>query len=112
MDYGIHYYKIDVAKLVGFSDSDWGSNIHDRKSTSGNCFSLGLGLISWCSKKQKVVALSSTEAEYIAMTHASTQVLWLRKLLEEIGEKQVDPTILYSDNMSAIQLAYNPIHHK
>ena len=61
----------------------------DRKSTSSNCFSLGSGLITWSSKKQSMVALSSTEVEYVVVTSVGTQALWLRKLLEEIGEIQV-----------------------
>ena len=89
-------------ELVGFNDSDWGSNLDDRKSTSGQCFSLGLGLITWSCKKQSTVALSSCEAKYIALTIASAQALWLRKLLDEIGEKQHGPTTLYYDNQSAI----------
>ena len=68
-------------------------------------------MITWSSKKQSIVALSSCEAKYIALTIASAQALWLRKLLDEIGEKQHGPTTLYCDNQSTIQLAYNPIHH-
>jgi len=98
-------------ELIDFSDSDWGSNLDDRKSTFGQCFSLGLGLITWSSKKQSIIALSSCEAKYIALTIASAQALWLRKLLDEIGEKQHGPITLYYDNQSAIQLAHNPIHH-
>eukprot|EP00253_Pinus_taeda_P017386 PITA_17386 len=99
-----------AAKRI-LSDSDWGGSLDDRKSTSGNCFSFGSGLITWNSKKQSVVALSSTEAEYVAVTSAGTQALWLRKILEEIGEKQVQPTVIYCDNVSAIKLAKNPVHH-
>ena len=60
---------------------------------------------------QSIVALSSTEVEYVAVTSAGTQALWLRKFLEEIGEKQVQPTVIYCDNVSAIKLAKNPVHH-
>ena len=88
-----------------------GGSLDDRKSTSGNCFSFGSGLITWSSKKQSIVALSSTEAEYVAITSASTQDLWLRKILEEIGEKQIQPRVIYCDNVSAINLAKNLVHH-
>ena len=81
IDFGIHYIKHGSVKLVGYSDLDWGRNIDDRKSTSGKCFSLGSGMITWSSKKQSMVALSSIEAEYIAITSASAQALWLRKIL-------------------------------
>ena len=86
-NFGIHYSKMDDVKLEGFSDSDWGSNIDDRKSTLGNCFTLGSGFVTWSSKNQTRVALSSTKAKYIALTSASTQILWIRKVLEELGEK-------------------------
>ena len=98
--------------LVGFSDFDWGGSLDDRKSTSGNCFSFGSGLITWSSKKQSIVSLSSTKAEYVAVTSACTQVLWLRKVLEEIGEKQIHPTMIFCDNTSAIKLAKNLVHHR
>eukprot|EP00253_Pinus_taeda_P016719 PITA_16719 len=90
---------------------NWGGSLDDRKSTSGNCFSFGYGLITWSLKKQSIVSLSSTKAEYVAVTSAGTQALWLRKILEEIGEKQVHPTMIYCDNVSAIKLAKNPVHH-
>ena len=83
--FGTHYSS-NKFELVGFSDSDWGRSLDDQKSTSGNCFSLGSSLITWSSKMQSMVSLSSTEAEYVAVTSVGTQVLWLRKLLEEIGE--------------------------
>jgi len=109
--FGIHYYSSKGFNLVGFSDSDWGGSVDDRKSTSGNCFTFGSGLVSWSSKKQSIVSLSSTEAEYVAVTSAGTQALWLRKILEEIGEKQVQPIVIFCDNTSTIKLAKNPVHH-
>eukprot|EP00253_Pinus_taeda_P010257 PITA_10257 len=111
LNFGIHYYSCEKFNLVGFSDSDWGGSLDDRKSTSGNCFSFGSGLITWSSKKQSIVALSSTKAEYVAVSSACTQALWLRKILEKIGEKQVQPTVIYCDNVSAIKLAKNLVHH-
>ncbi|XP_070034502.1 secreted RxLR effector protein 161-like [Nicotiana tomentosiformis] len=71
VDFGIWYSKDTDFSLNGYSDSDWARSIDDRKSTSGNVFSLGSGAISWCSKKQDVVALSSAEAEYVAVTSAA-----------------------------------------
>eukprot|EP00253_Pinus_taeda_P029235 PITA_29235 len=91
--------------------TDWGGSIDDRKSTYGNCFSFSSGLITWNSKKQSIVALSSIEVEYVAVTSTGTQTLWLRDILEEIGEKQIQPTMIYCDNVSAIKLAKNPVHH-
>ena len=111
LNVGIHYYTSKRFNLVGFSDSDRGISLDDRKSTFGNCFSFGSGLITWSSKKQSIVALSSTEVEYVAVTSAGTQALWLRKVLEEIGEKQIHPTVIFCDNTSAIKLAKNRVHH-
>ncbi|XP_074299655.1 secreted RxLR effector protein 161-like [Silene latifolia] len=77
VNFGIWYTKVPNFKLVGFTDSDWAGCIDDRKSTSGNIFSLGSGAITWSSKKQETIALSSSEAEYIAATTAARQALWL-----------------------------------
>jgi len=107
----IHYTKHGSVKLVGYSDSNWGSNIDDRKITYGKSFNLGSGMVTWISKKQSIAALSSIEVEYIAITSASAQALWLRKILEELFEIQSGATILYCDNKSAIQLAQNLVHH-
>ena len=64
----IHYYSVEKFNLVGFSDSDWGGSVDDRKSTSRNCFSSSSGLITWSSRKQRIVVFSSTKAEYVAIT--------------------------------------------
>ncbi|XP_039117464.1 secreted RxLR effector protein 161-like [Dioscorea cayenensis subsp. rotundata] len=85
--FGIHYKKGENFKLLGYSDNDWGGSQDDRKSTSGWVFSLGSGVIAWCSKKQSITALSSTEAEYISLTAATCEVVWLRRLLEDLNEK-------------------------
>ena len=75
IDYGIKYANSDQLQLVGFSDSDYGGSIDDMKSTTGYCFSLGSGTISWCSKKQEIVAQSTTEAEFVAATAAANQAI-------------------------------------
>ena len=86
-------------------------DMDDRKSTSGVLFSLGGSPITWQSQKQKTVALSSCEAEYIAATSAACQAMWLRRLLEDMIGKQSDTTTIYIDNKSAIQLCKNPVFH-
>ncbi|KAK1431533.1 hypothetical protein QVD17_07993 [Tagetes erecta] len=106
---GIWYKRSQGVKLVGFSDSDWASSVDDRKSLSAYVFTLGAGVVSWRSKKQTTVALSSTEAEYIAATGATCQALWLRRVLKDLGYTQEEPTIIYCDNKSTINLAKNPI---
>ena len=74
----------DDCKLEGFSDSDWAEDLHHRSSTSGYLFRLSNGIISWKSKKQHTTALSSTEAEYMALSDAGREALWLCQILQEI----------------------------
>lgn len=98
-------------QLLGYTDSDWASCADDRKSLSTNVFSLGSGVVSWSSKKQSTVALSSTEGEYIASTTATCQAIWLRRILEDLGFIQREATTLFCDNKSTINLSKNPIIH-
>jgi Reverse transcriptase (RNA-dependent DNA polymerase) len=97
--------------LHGYVDADWASDVNDRKSTSGFVFLLAGAPISWSSKKQTSVALSSTEAEYIAAAHATKEAIWLRRLLTDFGIDTYSPTTLYIDNQSAIAIARNPEFH-
>ena len=83
----------------------------DRKSTSGSVFFLGENLIKWSSQKQKIVALFSCEAEYIALNTTSCQVVWLARLITELNKKSMMPVDLRVDNSSAIELAKNPAFH-
>ena len=93
-----------------FCDADWGSS-HDRKSTSGYVLTIAGGAVAWSSKKQATVALSTPEAEYIAVTHVARQVLWHRSLLTELGI-QVPPTLtIFSDNQGACAISHNPEFH-
>ncbi|XP_049397202.1 secreted RxLR effector protein 161-like [Solanum stenotomum] len=80
-DFGIWYSKVSNFILVGYTDSDYVGCLDDRKSTSGSCFSFGFGAVTWSSKKQETVALSTFEAEYTSASLAARQALWLRKLL-------------------------------
>ena len=77
MDYGLPYGAECKFGLVGYTDSDWASSVTDRKSTLGCFFSLGSAVIAWRSRKHTSVALSTTEAEYIATCSASSEVVWL-----------------------------------
>lgn len=107
-------YKKDQANeiLVGYSDSDLAGDIDDRKSTTGLMFFLGDSPITWVSQKQRIVALSSCEAEYIAATGGACQAIWLRKLLESLSGAEQKTPMLKVDNKSAIALAKNPVHHE
>ncbi|KAM2039790.1 hypothetical protein ACFX1T_013198 [Malus domestica] len=112
LDYGI-MYKAEArsSRLIRYIDSDWAGCLDDMKSTSAYVFSLGSGICSWRTKKQCVVAQSSAEAEYMAAAKAASQAVWLRRILEDIGEKQKEGTVLYCDNKSAISIGKNPINH-
>uniref|UniRef100_A0ACD5Z920 Uncharacterized protein n=1 Tax=Avena sativa TaxID=4498 RepID=A0ACD5Z920_AVESA len=94
-------------RLTGFSDSD----IDDRKSTTGILFYLGSSPVSWITQKQKVVAMSSCEAEYIAGAAAACQGIWLGRLLSELLDIKFEPVTLRIDNQSAISLCKNPVFH-
>ena len=90
--------------VEGFCDADWGGQKHCH-SISGYSFHMGAGAISWSSKKQHVVALSSIEAEYIAQMHMAKEALWLHSFLQELHSVPDDPLILNCDNQGAITLA-------
>ncbi|KAK9120307.1 hypothetical protein Syun_017924 [Stephania yunnanensis] len=90
---------------------DWAGDANDRHSTSGYCFDTGSAVISWCSKKQNVVSLSSTEAEYVAATMAAQECIWLRSLIGDILCKVEYAVLIKCDNESTVKLASNPIFH-
>ena len=96
--------------LQGFSDADLGGDLDSRKSTTGYIFTLGGTAVSWKSKLQSRVALSTTEAEYIAISEAAKEMIWLKNFLKELGKEQ-DISPLFSDSQSAIGLAKNPVFH-
>ena len=109
-DYGIWYSRDSNECLAGYSDADWVRCIDDRKSTSGGCFYLGNNLVSWMSKKQNSVSLSTAKAEYIAATSCCAQLLWMKKLLHDYGITQ-DTMCVFCDNTSATNLSQNPVQH-
>ncbi|CAL1387753.1 unnamed protein product [Linum trigynum] len=114
ISHGIWYKKKDGNdKLVGYTDSDYAGDLDDRKSTSGYVFFIAGGAISWASKKQPVVTLSTTEAEFVAGSYCAAQCVWLRKILEQMGwRSSVDTaTRVLCDSSSAIKLSKNPVLH-
>jgi hypothetical protein len=96
--------------LEAFSDADWASQEH-RHSISGYVFTIGGGAVSWSSKKQAIVALSTTEAEYIAATHAAKEALWIRMFLAEIARPLRKPITIHLYNISAISITKNDEYH-
>ena len=113
LDYGLFYKKrkSERHELVGFSDSDYTGDVDDCKSTSGYVFLLSGAAVSWSSKKQPVVTLSTTEAEFIATASCACQGIWLRRILEEVKYTQQGPIMLFCDNSSTIKLSKNPVLH-
>ena len=96
--------KVD---LSAYADADWAGDRATRKSTSDYAFIIGNLCITWRSKHQSIIALSSIEAEYVPHSHATQKAVWLRELLKNIGFKQTEPTKLYEDNQCAIGLSKN-----
>ena len=99
---GIKYQKSDDGVLVGYTDADWAGDQDDRHSTTGNLFLMARGPISWLSKKQAVVALSTSEAEYVALSVATQEAVWLRRLLIDLNVAPQGPKKLMEDNQGAI----------
>ena len=112
LNYGLMFTASgDNPILHGFSDADWGGDVETRRSTSGYVFQIQSNTISWCSKRQTSVSRSTTEAEYIALSTACQELVWLRRLLSDVGLKQDVPSIIYEDNQGAIELSRNPKFH-
>ncbi|KAF0706887.1 hypothetical protein AaE_013900 [Aphanomyces astaci] len=111
-DFGIHYERVERS-VCGYSDADWAGDVDTRHSTSGYCFLLNNGIVSWKSHKQRTVALSSTEAEYMGLTEAAQEALWMKALLQELGELEDGvPITIWEDNQGSIALAKNTEHHR
>uniref|UniRef100_A0A5S6QJM5 Reverse transcriptase Ty1/copia-type domain-containing protein n=1 Tax=Trichuris muris TaxID=70415 RepID=A0A5S6QJM5_TRIMR len=92
-------------ELRCYVDADWAGDRVDRKSTTGFVFQLGSSVVAWTSRKQSTVALSSTEAEYMAASCACRELLWLRVLLEDLGIPANGPTMIFKDNQACIKMA-------
>ncbi|XP_055590477.1 uncharacterized protein LOC129742584 [Uranotaenia lowii] len=101
IDWTLKFTGVDM-KLRGYTDADWSGDQRTRKSTSGYVFTLGGTAIAWRSKQQSSVSLSSMESEYIALSEAAQEVLWLQRLLADLDAEQQGPTVMYEDNQSCI----------
>ena len=109
--HGLLFSKTNSGTLHSYSDSDWGMDLDTRRSTSGILHRIRTTSIAWSSKLQSTISLSSTEAEYKALTEASKDIIHYRRLLQELGYVDKNPTTLLSDNQSSIKLVKNPIMH-
>ena len=110
-DYGLAFTSHSSGDCIGYSDSDWGGDLDDRKSTSGYVFLVNGCAVSWKSKKQSCVALSTTEAEYVALASAAQEAVWVRELTAQLKDHSPEAITIYEDNQSAISMAKNPQFH-
>ncbi|XP_046847977.1 secreted RxLR effector protein 161-like [Xenia sp. Carnegie-2017] len=112
LDYGFHFTTDgNDPVLSGYTDADWGGDIVARRSTTGYIYQINGNTVSWCSKRQGCVAKSTTEAEYLFLSTAYQEGVWLRRLLDSISITQIESTIIYKDNQRAIELSRNPKFH-
>uniref|UniRef100_A0ACD5ZU54 Uncharacterized protein n=1 Tax=Avena sativa TaxID=4498 RepID=A0ACD5ZU54_AVESA len=110
--YGLHLHRSSSLDLVAYSDADWAGCPDTRRSTSGYTVFLGNSLISWSSKRQPTVSRSSAEAEYRGVANVVAECCWLQQLLGELHVIIPKATVVYCDNISAVYLAANPVHHR
>ena len=97
----------DKLSLYAYSDADFAGNSEDRRSMGGYAIFLGTGTVAWSSKKQSIIALSSTESEYIALLEVTREILWTCRLLQDFNLIFHDPTTIYEDNQGTIAFATN-----
>ena len=110
--HGLHFSAQFSLELCAYADADWAGNPIDRRSTTSYCFLQGSSLISWHNKKQSVVACSSIETEYRVLADVTSELLWLRWLLIDMGAPQTTSTLIHCDNCSAIHIAHNDVFHE
>ena len=110
-NFGLLYSKEGSKECVGYSDVDWAGDLDNRRSTSGYVFKISGAAVSWRSKKETCVALSTTEAEYMALANATQEAIWMQQLTTDLKNRADKPIILFEDNQSAIYIAKNPQFH-
>ncbi len=108
---GIFYETKNQLQVHGYRDVKWAGNVSNRRSTSGFLFSFGSGVVNWSSKKQPTVTLSNTEAKYRGATIVACEIVWLQKLLSNLGLLVDAPVVIDCDNINNTLLGNNPIYH-
>jgi hypothetical protein len=112
VDYGITYRHKESLRPFGYVDADYAGDIDGSRSTEGHIFFIAGGPVSWASKRQETVALSTVEAEYTAITWASQQAVWISKFLDEVALRQELPTNILTNNQGAIANTVNYKNHR
>ena len=105
-------YRPDGENLLGYSDADWANDMDDRRSTTSNVFTMSGGAISWLSQKQTTIALSTAEAEYVALGSATQEAIWLYQLLNDLKIDTKGSIEIMEDNQSTIAMAKSSVGHK
>lgn len=111
LEFGIWYQREGKSELLGYTDSDYAGDVDDSRSTSGYVFLMSGGAVAWSSRKQPIVTLSTTEAEYVAAATCACQAIWMKRILKEIGHEQDEEMVLFCDNTSTIKLSKNAVMH-
>lgn len=112
LDYGITYSRNSTLQPFGYVDADHAGNIDNSRSTEGHIFFMAGGAVSWASKRQETVALSTVEAEYMAFTRATQQAMWISMFMDEVALTQQRPVNIYADNNGSISNTQNNKNHR
>jgi hypothetical protein len=108
---GLQLRKSTSTLVSAFSDADWAGCVDDRRSTGGFAVFFGPNLVSWSARKQPTVSRSSTEAEYKSLANATAEMIWIQRLLTELGISHSPVAWLWCDNLRAKYLSANPVFH-
>lgn len=107
VDYGLWYPRNDDFMLCAYTDANWVGDVDEWKTTSGGALFLGKKLVSWASKKQDSISLSTAEVEYIDVVGSCTQVVWMKKMLKDIRAIYDEPIVIYCDSSNVINISKN-----
>ena len=108
---GLFFEKNSHLQVKVYTEADWAGSLTDKRSTSSYCTFVGGNLVTWRSKKQNAVVRSSAEAEFRSVAHVICEVLWIKRILDELKLASQSPIKAYCDNKAAISITHNPVLH-
>jgi hypothetical protein len=111
VEYGLRYLGGDGVEVQGYTDSYWEGSVVDQKRTPRCCFSLGSIVITWFSKNQTSIELNSVKVEYMVVSKARCEAIWLHKFLTGLFGQELEPMVIYCNNHTCIKLSKNPVFH-